>query len=261
MEAVFSHPERDLIVSRYLKRQRSLASEALARLIPDEADDLEESNPISDDSDALRPLTLHDQRILTIIEVLRSLHAKRVLDLGCGEGKLLRHLLAEPQFEAVGMDVSWRSLELASERLKLDHLAGQARTRLQLLQGSLVYRDQRLSGFDAAAVVEVIEHLDAARLASFERALFEFVRPTHVVLTTPNAEYNAVFETLPTGQLRHSDHRFEWTRAQFELWANTVATRFQYTVRFEPVCGRLRKSNGGEWGIRTPDRTFGPITV
>ncbi len=159
------------------------------------------------------------------------------------------------------MDVSWRSLELASERLKLDHLAGQARTRLQLLQGSLVYRDQRLSGFDAAAVVEVIEHLDAARLASFERALFEFVRPTHVVLTTPNAEYNAVFETLPTGQLRHSDHRFEWTRAQFELWANTVATRFQYTVRFEPVCGRLRKSNGGEWGIRTPDRTFGPITV
>ena len=65
-----------------------------------------------------------------------------------------------------------------------------------LIQGSLTYRDQRLNGFEAAAIVEVIEHLDAPRLATFERIVFEFARPTHVVLTTPNAEYNTVFETF-----------------------------------------------------------------
>jgi 3' terminal RNA ribose 2'-O-methyltransferase Hen1 len=103
------------------------------------------------------------------------------------------------------------------------------------MQGSLTYRDQRIAGYDAAAVVEVIEHLDAARLATFERIVFEFARPRHLVLTTPNAEYNAVFATLPMGEFRHGDHRFEWKRAEFEEWASKVAERFGYGVRFEPI--------------------------
>ena len=109
------------------------------------------------------------------------------------------------------------------------------RQRIDLIQGSLTYRDKRLSGFDAAAIVEVIEHLDAARLATFERIVFEFARPQHVVLTTPNAEYNAMFEKLHAGEFRHDDHRFEWSRKQFEDWANPLAERFGYQVRFEPV--------------------------
>jgi 3' terminal RNA ribose 2'-O-methyltransferase Hen1 len=109
------------------------------------------------------------------------------------------------------------------------------RQRIDLMQGSLTYRDKRLNGFDAAAIVEVIEHLDAARLATFERIVFEFARPRHIVLTTPNAEYNAVFETLPSGEFRHDDHRFEWSRQQFESWAEPLADRFGYEVRFEPV--------------------------
>ena len=94
---------------------------------------------------------------------------------------------------------------------------------------------QRIAGFDAAAVVEVIEHLDEPRLASFERVLFEFARPTTIIVTTPNVEYNVRFETLPAGQFRHKDHRFEWTRRQFQDWANGVAGRFGYNVRFLPV--------------------------
>ena len=133
------------------------------------------------------------------------------------------------------MDVSWRSLELAKEKLRLDELPERQRDRIELIQGSLTYRDQRIASFDAAAVVEVIEHLDAARLATFEQNVFEFARPRHVVLTTPNAEYNAVFATLPAGEFRHGDHRFEWKRAEFEQWASTVAERFGYKVRFEPV--------------------------
>ena len=133
------------------------------------------------------------------------------------------------------MDVSYRSLERAQELLRLENMPERQRQRIDLIQGSLTYRDKRLSGFDAAAIVEVIEHLDAARLATFERIVFEFARPAHVVLTTPNAEYNAVFEKLHAGEFRHDDHRFEWSRKQFEDWANPLAERFEYQVRFESI--------------------------
>jgi 3' terminal RNA ribose 2'-O-methyltransferase Hen1 len=158
------------------------------------------------------------------------------LDLGCGEGKLLRVLLEEKSFtEIVGMDVSYRSLEIASQRLKLDRMPTKQKERLKLMHGSLMYRDNRLSGYDAATVVEVIEHLDAPRLAAFERVLFEAAHPKTIIVTTPNAEYNVKFDTLPAGQFRHKDHRFEWTREQFQHWSGRISERFGYTVRFLPV--------------------------
>ena len=124
---------------------------------------------------------------------------------------------------------------MAKDRLRLDRLPPPQAERVKLLHGALTYRDARLSGFDAAAVVEVIEHLDPPRLQAFERVLFEFARPGTVVLTTPNAEYNVRWETLPAGKFRHRDHRFEWTRAEFPAWANSVAERFGYAVRFLPI--------------------------
>jgi len=149
---------------------------------------------------------------------------------------LLQSLLKERQFEEiVGMDVSYRALEIAKDRLNLDRLPEMQRRRIQLLHGSLMYRDKRLAGFDAAAVVEVIEHLDPPRLAAFERVLLECARPTSVVVTTPNVEYNLKWETLPAGKFRHKDHRFEWRRREFQTWAEGIANRFAYTVRFLPV--------------------------
>lgn len=233
------HPEKDLIVSRYLKRQRSLTRAALERLEDEAAPESEEASPASSDEEEQkveRPLGLHEQRIGTVLSVLRGVSAKTVLDLGCGEGKLLRHLLADPQFERIlGMDVSWRSIEIARDKLKLHQLPERQKARIETIQGSLMYRDKRLAGFDAAAVVEVIEHLDAARLAAFERVLFEFAHPRHIVITTPNSEYNVLFPTLPAGHFRHRDHRFEWTRAEFSAWSELQATRFGYSVRLAPL--------------------------
>jgi 3' terminal RNA ribose 2'-O-methyltransferase Hen1 len=170
------------------------------------------------------------------IEEIKSSGARRVIDLGCGQGRLLGELLKDRQFEEiVGMDVSHRALETAAARLHIDRMSPMQRARIRLLDGSLMYRDGRLSGFDAAAAVEVIEHLDPSRLTAFERVLFEFARPAVVVVTTPNAEYNAKFVGLPAGTLRHKDHRFEWTRAEFESWAGAVAGRHGYTTRFRGI--------------------------
>ncbi|HKH93721.1 MAG TPA: 3' terminal RNA ribose 2'-O-methyltransferase Hen1 [Gemmatimonadaceae bacterium] len=234
-----SHPEKELITRRYLKHQRSLVRDAVARLVTEESPDDDEDAPAVRDAEEgslERPLSLNEQRLDTVLGALRASGATTVVDLGCGEGRLLRQLLGDRQLvRIVGMDVSYRALEIARDRLKLDRMPPMQRERIELIHGSLMYRDQRLTGFDAAAVVEVIEHLDPPRLAAFERVAFEFARPATVVVTTPNAEYNVRWPTLPAGKFRHRDHRFEWTREQFESWARGAAERFGYTVRFGPV--------------------------
>ncbi len=216
------HPEKETIVRRYLKGRRSLVRDALEQLTQveqPEADDAEDRHDREEES-VERKLSLHEQRLGAVLAVLKASGAHRVLDLGCGEGRLLSLLLGERQFQSIlGMDVSYRSLEVAQDKLRLDRLPPLQRERISLVHGSLIYRDKRLEGYDAAAVVEVIEHLDPPRLAAFERALFQFARPVTVVITTPNAEYNPKFETLPAGQFRHKDHRFEWTQAEFQAWA------------------------------------------
>ena len=234
-----AHPEKELITRRYLRHRSNLTSEALERLkdeggrMNEEEDDADAN---SDSSFILPPSSLNEQRHGTVLAALRGCGAHSVIDLGCGEGKLLRELLADKQFERiVGMDVSIRSLEIAQKRLRVDRMPDRQAERLKLIHGSLIYRDQRLANFEAAAVVEVIEHLDPPRLSAFERVVFEFARPQTIVVTTPNSEYNIMWESLPAGQYRHADHRFEWTRPQFQDWANRVAGQHGYTVRFVPV--------------------------
>jgi 3' terminal RNA ribose 2'-O-methyltransferase Hen1 len=171
-----------------------------------------------------------------VLAALRASGARTVLDLGCSDGKFLRQLLDDREFDRiVGLDVSMQALQRASQRLGYERLPPKQKERIELIHGSLIYRDHRLAGFDAAAVIEVIEHLDPPRLSAFERVLFEFARPKTIVLTTPNREYNAVWESLPVDQFRHPDHRFEWTRAEFQDWAKRITERFAYTVRFLPI--------------------------
>jgi 3' terminal RNA ribose 2'-O-methyltransferase Hen1 len=133
------------------------------------------------------------------------------------------------------MDVSPVTLQIASRRLHYDHFTDAQRARLSLVQGSLLYRDKRMEDFDAAALVEVIEHLDPPRLRAAERVVFDFARPRTVIVTTPNRDYNPKWETLPAGKFRHRDHRFEWGRAEFQAWATSIAERFGYNARFLPV--------------------------
>ncbi|HWS99716.1 MAG TPA: 3' terminal RNA ribose 2'-O-methyltransferase Hen1 [Pyrinomonadaceae bacterium] len=233
-----THPEREAIARRYLKYRGSLANEALARLTAEEAPDPDAAEEAHDTEEERveRPLSLNERRHAAVLAALKGAEAKRVIDLGCGEGRLVKALLEDRSFdEVVGMDVSHRALEVAAARLRTERMPAKQRERLKLIQGSLTYRDRRLAGYDAATVVEVIEHLDEPRLSAFERVLFEFAKPRTVVLTTPNVEYNVLFEGLPAGRFRHKDHRFEWTRAEFQNWSERVAERYGYAVRFLPV--------------------------
>ena len=185
------HPEKELIARRYLKRQAHLTREALARLADDQSEDSDRAREARADEEQTleRPIRLHDLRLETVSAALRAGPARRVLDLGCGEGRLLQMLLRDPQFiEIVGLDTSVRALERARDRLRLERMAPRQRARIQLLHGALTYRDQRLAGYDAAAAVEVVEHLDPPRLAAFERVVFACARPGKLVLTTPNVE-------------------------------------------------------------------------
>jgi 3' terminal RNA ribose 2'-O-methyltransferase Hen1 len=229
------HPERETITRRYLKYRHSLVKEALSRLVEEDTD-TEAEHRADEEAVIEERISLNEQRINAVVAALTQCRARRVVDLGCGEGKLLRALLEEKSFtEVAGVDVSYRALEIARDRLKLDRLPQKQKDRIRLMQGSLTYRDKRLAGYDAATMIEVIEHLDPPRLSAFERVLFEFAKPGVVVVTTPNVEYNVRFDGLPTGKLRHRDHRFEWTRKEFQNWATGAAERFGYSVRFAPI--------------------------
>lgn len=233
-----THPMREEITRRYLKHRPSLYRDAMERLMAGENPEAEaqEQQKQAEEEALEKPISLNDQRIGSVLAVLKEVGAKRVLDLGCGEGKLIAALLKDKAIAKVtGVDVSMRSLEVASERLKLDRMPEMKRKKIELFQSSLTYRDSRFAECDAACAIEVVEHIDVSRLGAFERVVFEFAKPPVVVITTPNVEYNVKFETLPAGKMRHRDHRFEWTRDEFQSWSRAIAERNGYAVRFLPI--------------------------
>jgi 3' terminal RNA ribose 2'-O-methyltransferase Hen1 len=258
-----THPLRAMIARRYLARRQPLVREALARLAEvddvepealdnavgfEEASDGEQvpeaatpvADPAESDPKAVHPserkLSLATARREAVVEALHEVEAARVLDLGCGEGALLRDLLKDKAFsEVVGVDVSARALQMAARKLRVDRLPDRVKARLTLRQGALTYTDARLAGYDAAVLMEVVEHVDPHRLPALEHAVFRAAHPRAVVVTTPNVEFNVRYEALEAGRFRHADHRFEWTRAEFRDWAERVAAAHGYDVRFKPV--------------------------
>ena len=264
------HPQREAITRRYLRNQSSMVRQAIDRLSPtppneatiarddathqaDRAELAVEASVViaqercptqkrdgtaeqgNFESEASVPPSrtpLNQLRYQAVIDVITQVEATSVVDLGCGEGKLMRQLIKQRSLRRiVGMDVSAHALQIAADRLRIDTLPPPQAERIELIQGSLMYRDSRLAGFDVAMLVEVIEHLDPPRLDAMRQVVFDHARPQTVIVTTPNVEYNAVWESLPAGKLRHTDHRFEWSRQEFARWTQTITERFGYSCR------------------------------
>ncbi|MEU6024999.1 3' terminal RNA ribose 2'-O-methyltransferase Hen1 [Micromonospora sp. NPDC047134] len=224
------HPERGLIVRRYLAHRRALAAHALERLAAQCPTDEPGGEEEATDQSTPRA-SLAAQRREAVHATLVEAGAQRVLDLGCGSGALLATLIGDRRFtEIIGTDVSTRALDLAARRLRLDRLPERQRNRVTLHQSALTYRDERLRGYDAAVLMEVVEHLDPPRLPALEDTVFGHARPTTVVVTTPNVEYNLRYEGLSAGGFRHGDHRFEWTRTEFAGWVDRVCTTYGYSA-------------------------------
>jgi len=251
-EWLAGHPQRDVIIRRYLKHQPALASQALAQLADDGTVPADGDQPADGDTAGIDTAgidtagidtgagaaraRLRDLRADAVLAELAAAGARRVLDLGCGDGRLLARLLADPRFEAItGVDVSAAALGRAARRLHLDELAPRQRDRVQLRQGSLSYADKRLAGYDAAVLMEVIEHVDPGRLGAVTHAVLGVAAPGTVLVTTPNADYNARYPGLAPGARRHPDHRFEWGQAEFRAWAAAAAARYGYRARFANV--------------------------
>ena len=235
-----THPERDFITRRYLRNIGTLTKIAIRHFEEEDAEKAENTEgSLFEEKTEETPsvkINLHQQRLEAAAEQLKKNGAKTVVDMGCGEGRLMRLLLKEGQFDKIlGVDVSMRELQRAKQRLDFDDMSPRMRERVDLMQGSVTYRDRRIEGFDGMALVEVIEHLDLDRLSAMERVVFEFAQPKTVVVTTPNGEYNVKYETLTAGDFRHDDHRFEWSRPEFEAWARKTAANFGYSVTFFPV--------------------------
>ena len=222
------HPHRREITRRYLMGFRDLTASAAAGFA-------ERSEGVNDDSGDVPKLDLHAERLDRVRDLLVDSGARSVIDLGCGSGKLLRRLLAVGQFERIaGCDVDARELARARDHLHVDGFSPRQAERLTLFQSSLTYRDARYEGYDAAALVEVIEHVDPGRLPTLERVVFGRARPRTVVISTPNVEWNQVFGERGDA-MRHRDHRFEWTRAEFRDWCAAVAGRHGYAVVYDAV--------------------------
>jgi len=255
------HPEKDLIAQRYLSYRSAIVRSALAQLqlqVEDgEPQELLDERQEIEESVAEAPLRLNEARLQAALDAAMELQPRpaRVLDLGCGEGRLLRKLLRDTAIgEIIGVDVSAHVLDRAARNLKLETLPERVQRRIQLLHGSIVYRDDRFRNFDVALLIEVIEHLDPARLIAMESVVFQHARPRRLIVTTPNAEYNVVWTSLPAGKFRHGDHRFEWTREQFQEWAEHVTSTFPYTVTFRGI-GPERKETGCPTQMAIFDRT------
>lgn len=230
------HPTREHIIRRYLIHLGSLSRHALSRITEGEESAILNDEISAPTESSTKKQTLHDKRIALVAQKLAETNAQKVLDWGCGEGKLIRELLKNKQFTHIaGTDVAYNELLKAKERLHFEEMSPKQKERINLFQSSIIYRDKRFAGFDAAAIVEVIEHLDLNRLKAFERVVFQYAQPKTVIITTPNKEYNIVWTSMDSEDMRHDDHRFEWTRAEFENWANTIAHQYVYSVSFASI--------------------------
>ncbi|KAF9151625.1 Small RNA 2'-O-methyltransferase [Mortierella sp. AD010] len=192
---------------------------------------------------------LWQQRRNLAFRIIGENQATSVIDYGCGEGALLSFLIWEttgdyPITRLAGVDILHERLKMAEDACQPQDFELGTNLRvndlsIELYRGSVAEADQRLLGYDALACLEVVEHLDPEVLEKFWGVVLGTLKPKLVIVSTPNAEFNIYFPQLKYGTpetiFRNDDHRFEWTRQEFEDWCRPAAEEYGYTVSFTGV--------------------------
>lgn len=184
---------------------------------------------------------VYRRRYAAVCELVKKHQAKKVLDFGCAEAKLVKVLTSQEQLthleEVVGVDIDRELLERNEFRIKpliSDYLRPRSHPfKVSLYQGSVAEADERFVDFDVIACIELIEHLEPEALHLMPETVFGQLSPKVAIVTTPNVEFNVLFPNLQG--FRHYDHKFEWTRAEFQEWANSQASRYNYFVTFDGI--------------------------
>ena len=238
------HPYKEKITRRFLGKKQEYIRKANEALTADEMENNEQEElPGEEKQEEKTRIPLNTTRLETVKRAVLESGAESVIDLGCGEGRLIELLLKEESIKKItGCDVSVLSLERASFKLRYRKMDQAQKDRLSLMQASLTYMDSRFSGHDCACLIEVLEHIDHSRLDAVERIVFEHISPKTVIVTTPNREYNAVYG-IPENELRHRDHRFEWTREEFRKWTEKICEKYGYRCEINGI-GDLSEQYG-----------------
>lgn len=194
--------------------------------------------PVARPQDTPYPRELDAQRHAIATDQLHHLGVHKVLDIGCGQGEfeaLFVRRWPNAHARIHGIDPDSTAIEAAQERLHRE-LDDRLRQRVHVQVAGVAEAESLWSDHDAVSAIEVIEHLDEATLDDFAELVFARLRPAFAVLSTPNAEFNVLFPTVPgTSRLRHPEHRFEWTREQMRRWLRDTARASGYRVALRGV--------------------------
>ncbi|XP_015433684.1 PREDICTED: uncharacterized protein LOC107189628 isoform X2 [Dufourea novaeangliae] len=184
------------------------------------------------------------QRYVAVSDVLNSPKyqgkLRKVVDFGCAELDFLVYLKNTPGIEEIlCVDIDRSILESRKEKgapLISEYI--RARTTpllIEICEGSVTHNDKKLEKTDAVVCIELIEHLYPDTLRDFPYNVFGFIKPKVAIITTPNADFNVLFPNF--SGFRHPDHKFEWTRQQFQEWAEDIVSRYSdYAVTFDGIC-------------------------
>ncbi|XP_031499970.1 small RNA 2'-O-methyltransferase isoform X2 [Nymphaea colorata] len=207
---------------------------------------------------------LSKQRLEFALTYIRESRASTLVDFGCGSGSLLDALFQHDTTleEIAGVDISQKSLSRAAKTL-YSNLSRKSGLQLQhtnfktvvLYEGSIIEFDHRLYGVDIGTCLEVIEHMEEEQACVFGNLVLSTFCPHILIVSTPNHEYNSILHRSSTEmnistdealeeiaqaqpyRFRNHDHKFEWTRLQFNQWAVDLASRHNYSVKISGVGG------------------------
>ncbi|XP_044019821.1 protein PFC0760c [Aphidius gifuensis] len=206
-------------------------------------DDYENENIYSSKSNIRFSPPAYIQRYTAVCDVISDTKyngkIQKVVDFGCSELGFLNYLKNTRGIEEIlCVDVDRDILDMHKYKIRpltADYLhCRKTPLSIKILEGSITDPDEVLLNTDAVICIELIEHLYPDTLANLPANIFGFIKPQVAIITTPNAEFNVLFGRMEG--FRHWDHKFEWTRKEFEDWANNIIKKYpEYEVTFDGI--------------------------